>query len=117
MTDTTGTSSWTWRDRVRDPRFYGVLALALGVAIGLAVAVRGSVDLRISGALVVVLVAGLAGAMALPRWRDESHSAKAGASMLPCGARASLIDHQLQSAHLQISGLVCPAMQHERMFR
>jgi hypothetical protein len=73
---------WTWRQRVRDPRFPALLCLVLAGAL-LASAVFGFDTV---GLVLVVFVGGLIAVFALPRWRDPSHGPRAGATVLMAAA-------------------------------
>ena len=73
---------WTWKQRIRDPRFPAVLGLML--AAGFLGSAMFGFD---TAGLVVVLVVGVVlDLLALPRWRDPNHSARAGAAVLLAGA-------------------------------
>lgn len=73
---------WTWRERIRDPRFFGFAALLLASAL-LASAVfgfdAGAAVFTITLGVVVVL-------FTLPPWQDPKHRPAAGGAVLGGGA-------------------------------
>lgn len=77
---------WSWRERVRDPRFLGILALLLASAV-LASAVLG---FDAGAATFAITVGASAALFALPRWRDPKHRPAAGAAIL-CGGAALML--------------------------
>lgn len=78
--------SWSWRDRARDPRFVGLLALA-GAAAFLGSALSGgSGEELFVGLVLVIAVVGVLGLVLLPPWRDAAHPPLSGAVALGVGA-------------------------------
>lgn len=73
---------WTWRERLQDPRFFGLLALLLASAV-LASAVFG---FDAGAVILTVTVGGVVGFFALSPWQDPKHGPGAGGAVLGGGA-------------------------------
>lgn len=73
---------WTWRERVQDPRFLGLLVLLMASAV-LASAVFG---FDVGAAVFTITLGGVVGLFTLPPWRDPKHGPGAGGAVLGGGA-------------------------------
>jgi hypothetical protein len=60
---------WTWRQRLRDPRFTGLLVAGAGGCSLAAV----TIGFDLAAAIFALAVLALLGLLALPQWRDEAH--------------------------------------------
>lgn len=80
-------ADWTWRQRMRDPRFPAVLAL------GVAGALLGAAVFGFSWPPILLCVgaAGAAGLVILPQWRDPKRGPRAGAGVLYAGATVTAV--------------------------
>lgn len=78
---------WTWRQRMRDPRYPAFLAVGFGGSL-LGAAIFGFSWPPLVLCLTVMAAMGLC---ALPRWRDTKHGPRAGAGVLWAGAAVAVL--------------------------
>ena len=78
---------WTWRQRLRDPRYPAFLAVGLGGSL------LGAAGFGFAWppTVLVVAVTAAIGLRALPRWRDTKHGPRAGAAVLYVGAASFVL--------------------------